>query len=86
MLPYPVSGVMLDSCPAHGTWFDHDEIDRVVRAARQASQRASLDLPSGNDLWQTTKFTVGMMVMPFAVVARALGTVVANMGSDDDDY
>lgn len=86
MLPYPFGGVLLDTCPAHGTWFDHDEIERVVKAARKASKEPALDLPSGNDIWETTKFTVGMMVMPFAVVAKGLAAIVAKVGGEEDDY
>jgi Zn-finger nucleic acid-binding protein len=81
MLPYPFGDVMLDTCPAHGTWFDHDEIERVVKAARKLAKKNPLEgLPSSGDVWATAKFTVGMIVMPIGVLARALATVISNVG------
>jgi Zn-finger nucleic acid-binding protein len=80
MLPYPFGDVMLDTCPAHGTWFDHDEIERVVKAARKLGKKDLLaELPSGNDVWATAKFTVGMIVMPLEVLGRALAILIANI-------
>ncbi|MDB4941070.1 MAG: hypothetical protein JWP97_604 [Labilithrix sp.] len=31
----PVARVMVDSCPTHGTWFDREEVGRVVSACRR---------------------------------------------------
>jgi Zn-finger nucleic acid-binding protein len=84
MLPYPYGEVMLDTCPAHGTWFDHDEIERVVKAARKAAEEP-LELPSGADIWATAKFTVGMIVVPIGALLGALGSVVTNTDRDDRD-
>jgi hypothetical protein len=77
MLPYPFGDVMLDTCPTHGTWFDHDEIARVVKAARQRTKASASgnanESTLGEDVWATAKFTVGMVVMPLALVAKTLG-------------
>jgi hypothetical protein len=69
---------MLDTCPAHGTWFDHDEIARVVKAARKMHDRAqgsSIELPTAGDVWATAKFTLGVIAMPFQLVGHVLGVV-----------
>jgi Zn-finger nucleic acid-binding protein len=87
MLPYPFADVMLDTCPAHGTWFDHAEIERVVKAARRPSNAPLLELPTGADVWATAKFTAGMVVLPVTALVNALvslsGYVIRR---DDDDY
>lgn len=73
MLPYPFGDVTLDTCPAHGTWFDHDEIARVVKAARKMQARAggeSTGLPTAGDVWATAKFGLGVLVVPFAELLR----------------
>ena len=89
MLPYPFGDVMLDTCPTHGTWFDHDEIERVVKAARErtsAQGKGGVELPSGEDIWATAKFTVGMLIMPFAMLADVLAKIASSRVPDDDDY
>ena len=91
MLPYPFGDVVLDTCPAHGTWFDHDEIERVVKIARRPREGAPLELPSGADVWATAKFTVGMIVMPIGAVLNALASLGDYVGhrrryEDDDDF
>jgi Zn-finger nucleic acid-binding protein len=88
MLPYPFAEVMLDTCPAHGTWFDQDEIERVVKAARRPTNDASIELPSSADIWATAKFTVGMVVMPITALVNALASLsdYVPRGRRDDDY
>lgn len=89
MLPYPFGGVMLDTCPAHGTWFDHEEIERVVKAARKMAKddERGVDLPKGSEVWATAKFTIGMIVLPFTALASLLaGHITGAPSSDDDDY
>lgn len=87
MLPYPFGDVLLDTCPAHGTWFDHAEIARVVKAARAMEDKAPpLELPSSDDVWATAKFTVGMIVMPLSAIANALATLITSARGRRDDY
>lgn len=33
------TGVLLDSCPSHGTWFDRDEIEQLAAAAAEMRDR-----------------------------------------------
>lgn len=55
MSPLPFGEVMLDSCPAHGTWFDRDEIARVTKSARAAREKEERkkrgeDVPSASEI------------------------------------
>jgi Zn-finger nucleic acid-binding protein len=85
MLPYPFGDVMLDTCPAHGTWFDHEEIERVVKVARgMAKKTTAIALPSGDDVWATARFAVGMIVLPLEALANALAAVITSTRRDRD--
>ncbi len=40
-LTMPVSGVEVDRCDAHGTWFDRHELERAASAARAGAARGA---------------------------------------------
>ena len=90
MTPYPFGAVTLDTCPTHGTWFDHDEIERVVLAARGMSEKSKAKADGKepersmlDDVWGAAKIVGGGVALPFVVVASLLGTV--STGGDDND-
>jgi len=37
------SGILLDRCPAHGLWFDGDELDAVLRWVRLGGERLAAE-------------------------------------------
>lgn len=41
MAGFDAVGIHIDSCPAHGTWFDRDEATKIVEACREERGRAS---------------------------------------------
>jgi Zn-finger nucleic acid-binding protein len=48
MTPLVVLGVTVDSCAAHGTWFDRDEVERIASACkkqREAQEAEERDGP-----------------------------------------
>ena len=65
-----VSHVRLDFCAAHGTWFDHEDVDAIAHATRDASQGE----PS-EDAW-VERVSRDLGVLPEGLV-EALGTVIA---------
>lgn len=86
MLPYAFGRVMLDTCPAHGTWFDHDEIAQVVDAARAMGKRKDdISLPSSDDVWAGAKFAAGMVIMPIEALATLFVSVITSRRRHDDD-
>jgi Zn-finger nucleic acid-binding protein len=46
LYPMNVAGVVVDSCPAHGTWFDRDELGRVATACKKLHEQGELDTPA----------------------------------------
>ena len=70
MAPLIVGVVRVDSCPAHGTWFDRLELTRVTKAlgaiARDARRRRSeAALPSLDDFVHDTKaLAFGAVAIP----------------------
>ena len=70
MAPLSVGAVRVDSCPAHGTWFDRLELTRVTkelaaiaRAARR--RRSEAALPSLDAFVQDTKaLAFGAVAVP----------------------
>jgi hypothetical protein len=62
--------VRLDFCPAHGTWFDHDDVDALARAM----QAASADDDS-TDAW-AERVSHDYGALPTGLV-EALGTIIA---------
>ena len=78
MAPFPFGDVELDSCPAHGTWFDHAELREVTRsahAARAEEQRRARgeDIPSLDDIADGV-FTVakGLVTLPLRLLWKGL--------------
>src|SRR5262249_55237032 len=42
--PIVVCGITVDSCPAHGTWFDRDEVEKLALACKkQREEQARLE-------------------------------------------
>ncbi len=56
-----VTGVTVDSCVTHGTWFDRDEVTRVVKACsrlRKAQRASSPDQVSARGIAEGAGFVV----------------------------
>lgn len=70
MAALTVGAVRVDSCPAHGTWFDHLEVTRVTRELLAMSKHAKRreqesGLPSLQDFVHDTKaVAVGAAKIP----------------------
>jgi Zn-finger nucleic acid-binding protein len=71
-----ISGIVLDSCKQHGTWFDRDELRRIiefVRAGGMAAARTKekLDLEEERRLLEATKrYAAAMPASPGVVIRR----------------
>jgi Zn-finger nucleic acid-binding protein len=71
MAPLPSGEVMLDSCPAHGTWFDRDEIVKVMKAAHAAREKDERrkrgeDAPSAGEIADgVVAVATGLVTLPF---------------------
>lgn len=78
MSPLPFGGVMLDSCPAHGTWFDRDELVKVTKSARDAREedlrkRRGEDVPSASDLADGfLSVATGLVTLPLRALWSSL--------------
>jgi len=70
MGPLTIGEVRVDSCPAHGTWFDRLEVSRVTKELVELSkstkrQQAEAGLPSLQDFVDDTKaLAVGAVKIP----------------------
>ena len=70
MAPLGIGAVRVDSCPAHGTWFDRLELTRVTKELAdleraRTRRRAEAALPSLDDFVQDTKaLAFGAVAIP----------------------
>ncbi len=70
MGPLTIGNVRVDSCPAHGTWFDRYELTRVTKelghlAKVEKQKEAEAGLPSLEDFASDTKaLAVGAVKIP----------------------
>lgn len=65
-----VSSVRLDFCLAHGTWFDHEDVEAIARATQDANQGE----PSEDEWVERVSRNFG--VLPEGLL-EAIGTVIA---------
>ena len=74
MAPLTIRDVRVDSCPAHGTWFDRLEVTRVTKRIielqrKEKRRQGEAGLPSLDDLVDDTK-----------VIAEAGAKAIAGLG------
>lgn len=55
---FAIAGVEIDSCPAHGTWFDRDEIGKIVAECRRAKKKSGA--PEGASIGHAVGFFAGV--------------------------
>lgn len=74
LFPLTLAGVAVETCPAHGTWFDKDEVERVVtktRDLREGEERKARgeDLPSAGDVASgVATIAIAAVKLPFAAI------------------
>ena len=84
MMPMTVAGVVVDSCPAHGTWFDRDELGRVASACKNLREGQEVERSEGPPItfegviegtavvgYGLTKAFVNVIAGIYAAVVRA---------------
>lgn len=78
MSPLPSGDVMLDSCPAHGTWFDRDEVVKVTKSARAAREqderkKRGEDVPSASEIADGfLSVATGLVTLPLRALWNSL--------------
>lgn len=75
LFPLDLAGVTVESCPAHGTWFDEREVERVV-ARTTAAREVALRKARGEDLSledvasTAAALLTAAVTLPFTLVDR----------------
>lgn len=88
MLSFSVGDVVVDTCPAHGTWFDRDEVARVAAAVarlRNAEERGEdiAVLPEADHVLGAARIMIGAVSLPFRLVGSLLVTFLASRRDRD---
>ena len=72
MAPLTVGAIRVDSCPAHGTWFDRLEVTRVTNellAITRRAKRPETGIPSFDDVVDgTASLARELVTFPFQLV------------------
>ncbi|MBX3192061.1 MAG: zf-TFIIB domain-containing protein [Labilithrix sp.] len=78
MMRVTVGSIVIDSCVAHGTWFDRGELDGVVSACRKLK---ALQAPEDPSVIEGVAGAITFLVTGTATVAWNLLVAIVEIGS-----
>lgn len=84
LMPMSVSDVVVDTCPAHGTWFDRDEVSRVARACKKLRETGDSE-SSGTEAPITFEGVIeGTAQIGYGITKAAVTLVLDLFGAIED--